>query len=479
MADVCPNVTVELDNRPDFIAINAFFLYFTVGFCLFCILVWLSLKGKYERTKIRPTGLVVMACTGCFVNTLLVHLSVVMQKPLPCWLLAILLTIIVPLVAGSLIARLIAFYFLSLYSAEAAQSATTAKLKSGFAFDTPGSTFGNKNACQHFIVVFRLGYEAVFRRSVPNGNNDENHRTDKLQSLRFMVSTQGVSAMVLALIIPFLIVSFVIIVANQQVLVCGNCTYIRSITIYTMVVVGIVVIIFGIVAWLKVRSLTDQWGLRAESFYSLILSISAMVWFLAEAFGYLGPPSLFQFSYLISLSLLAMVCENSLVQIWLARRENKRLTNFQRTTQRTSLYSHSASLEQILSDKELSAAFEQHLIDEFGIESLLFLRDAQDWRLSYFDVALTARKVRAKKICLTYIRANGLYAVNLPAAITSAISRRLDNEQEEPQVALFDDAITEVKTLLTKGAVIRFTKSKRYHEFQSSSIKAGQVAPVM
>jgi hypothetical protein len=113
-------------------------------------------------------------------------------------------------------------------------------------------------------------------------------------------------------------------------------------------------------------------------------------------------------------------------------------------------------VDDIMNDSPRSKLFEEHLAGEFGLESLLFIRDVERWRQTFFDLTESARKSRARVIERVFIREDGLYTVNIPAPMSTRIIAALKDPNAPVDVTLFDDAVLEVKKLLNYGAVQRF-----------------------
>lgn len=106
--------------------------------------------------------------------------------------------------------------------------------------------------------------------------------------------------------------------------------------------------------------------------------------------------------------------------------------------------------------------FETHLAKEFGLESLLFIEDAEKWKRSFFDTTEKLRTMRAKRLFDLYIERNAIYSINVPFEITLEITNKLS--RNEVDADLFSDAVLEIQKLLNIGAVKRFQHS---HEFKT------------
>jgi len=111
-------------------------------------------------------------------------------------------------------------------------------------------------------------------------------------------------------------------------------------------------------------------------------------------------------------------------------------------------------LDTILSDPVLADLFEKHLVSEFAVESLYFLRDSTAWFDTYHDVVPSAATARAQKIFRLYIQPEGILAVNISHKVVQRISQKLKSAVVEQNI--FKAAQQEVTNLLEHGPMLRF-----------------------
>ena len=102
--------------------------------------------------------------------------------------------------------------------------------------------------------------------------------------------------------------------------------------------------------------------------------------------------------------------------------------------------------------------------NEYGIESLLFLRDVKTWKDRYFDIAATARVSRAKRLIALYIEPDGLLTVNIPDRMTMSIKKKA--AAGEFNIDIFDDAEAEIHHLLVIGACARYIRTNAYKQLE-------------
>ena len=117
------------------------------------------------------------------------------------------------------------------------------------------------------------------------------------------------------------------------------------------------------------------------------------------------------------------------------------------------------TLQQVLDDPAKRAGFEEYLVAELAFESLRFFSEALKYKEEYRGLNEATRRVRAKRLCRTFIQSNGLYAVNVGADISRPLLRKVNDPAtrfDTPDAAeLFEPARAEIFRLLT-GSLERY-----------------------
>jgi hypothetical protein len=490
----CANVTassVYVDKHQAFIAINAALLSFGLAFSLVCLLAWLWKKNKYERTRIRPTILIFMGFAGTIAAVLVNHLGSVLSSPLPCSVDTILVVMAVPLLFGSLISKLMIFFFLSKFSHESATVALASLNENGFAFLVLGSQQRKTGttSCTTSCAAIGLSFKLLFCPQRKTSEDMENtvevtqqidgrqifvneYKAQLREALAFMVSNWGVLTLCFLFTLPYALIAIVIVSTNPETAACEYCDYLRYVTLNTVIAESAFLLLLGIFVWIRGRKFEDPWGLREECFWSLLAFIVTILFFLLDLFIGLWGQSLFQFWYLETLFILAVLAISTLLQLYQGHRQTRltRASTIQIDVKSaTSSTSSSYGLDEILADPRMTEAFERHLTNELGLESLLFLRDAKRWKLTYYDIAPTARRSRAKKIQNTYLDLSGTYAVNVSDDVSRNILRTLQETEGDVPITIFDTALDEVKKLMATGSVMRFVHSQAFQNLSQSS----------
>lgn len=112
------------------------------------------------------------------------------------------------------------------------------------------------------------------------------------------------------------------------------------------------------------------------------------------------------------------------------------------------------TLSKILANAELLRRFQEHLIGELGIESLLYLQDIAMWKEDFAGLNENTRRVRAKRLVRLYVRPNSRYEININHEMRQALMKLVlspANEHEQIPRELFDDSVAELHQLLERG----------------------------
>ena len=124
-------------------------------------------------------------------------------------------------------------------------------------------------------------------------------------------------------------------------------------------------------------------------------------------------------------------------------------------------------MKQVLANPQLLRAFEEFLISELGVESLLFLQHTDQWKKTYYDITPSARLARGRRLYQTYIAPTGPLPVNVPSYVINNLESLVTeiSLQDVPE-NIFDEAREEIEELLQAGAVARFQKSKEFQNLE-------------
>ncbi len=508
----------SLEWSPEFIQANQIVL----GVCLFssfvCLACWFWFKNRFERTQKRPSQPVMLTYIGITIYVIGVNGRVIVPE-FPCFIGSVILVNVIPLIAGALIARVVFFFFLFKFAQSKALNAAESTAQTGYAargmgkLDDNGSMIGfsstiddddeeedikeksSSSSCYLFFLALR---------TIIINPSTTHHQTDLLV-LRFMTTNVGLFYLTLLFLFPFLTYS-VLSVVFTPVLYCTNCGATMD-YFYTLVALGVICCFVGFVVWWKVRQFQDPWGLRLETFISMLLSFACLVLLFITGYTvrtYDSPA--FSSSFLIEVFMVFILAEQTLVQLLLglkqaAKQQSQQQGQTQERQQhhddgkdddKNTLRSQmsmkgSGNLNTIIQDERLSKGFEQFLTSELGIESLFFVRDVETWKKTYFDVSERTRLVRAKKLFDTYIDPAGMFTVNISSDVFDKVKTRLPSFSSTSQIHqhhsvsssssrrtipvvdrdAFDPAYDEICELLERGSIRRFIRSEQFLNTES------------
>jgi hypothetical protein len=454
----CGNGTVPKPSSRATIANAGYFFFCSSVIIIFvCVGLWVKFKNRFERTRFRSTTLIVVLCLGMLDDVVFFHLAPIIGTWLPCWLMTLLIAIITPLVFGPIITRLLVLLLLTRFSEEAAGTATAAKATGGFAIsdiDSISNLEGVKVSFRTLGPALKVAFGALKSGSYASTREEQLIR---LAAFRYWKSALGIMTIVTFLLLPYILLAIGVIIGERNYLMCYRCDHIIYIMAYCLLAFGVLLLGFGTYVYCLVRPIYDVWGLKRESQLSLIAAFCSLIFIVLGTFSRSAiarfEETNFRFAYLITVSLWAALLINTVLQLLLARQAQNLVIPHRTVSMATT------DLNAILADKELCDAFEQHLVQEFGIESLLFVKDVALWKSTFYDIAANARRSRAQKIFATYIAADGMFSVNIPGGVATDLKRTL-NSPEELKVELFDEADDEIRFLLTIGAMSRFMAAR-------------------
>lgn len=461
---------------------------FTVGYVVFgflfdfaCLALWLWFKPQYERTRVRPTMFVVLAVLCSLFQMSYGSVMTIFSDTYPCFLGPLLLVMSIPFAATSVIGRLILYAFLSGFS-----SAVSNNLKNR---EDTGSVSPSSNEVMststteegsRALAALVTCWLIVKRIMYPTGKI---HSERELYVLKFLLTNRGILTMALFFSVPIFIVilAYLLNSTSEQVYrYCSTCAISSEIAYFTIVFL-VLFWALGLLDWLlltwekkKIQRAAaeaggggagageDYWGLKTEAFAGLLASLVTILGFILTTFDY---SKIYPYSHLFMLSfgLWLLVASQTLLQIYLARRTERTLQ-----TTNSVVAIDNVMLLQVLQDPTLCQQFEQHLVAEFAVESLYFLKDVAQWENSYYNIAATARTARARKIYKSYIAITGLYSVNVSSEVNQEIRLRGGGEGspaavEDVPVDLFQKAKVEISLMLITGALLRFYQAKMKH----------------
>ena len=112
-----------MKNQEKYFFISLSFFYATLLFSLLNLFVWFFWKNKLERTRIRPTVMVMTVWLGLMLEATSTQVTEYFRLSFPCWLFTLILILAIPFVGAAILARFPLFYYYSLFSEQLASQA--------------------------------------------------------------------------------------------------------------------------------------------------------------------------------------------------------------------------------------------------------------------------------------------------------------------------------------------------------------------
>jgi len=401
-----------------------------------------------------------------------------------CGLRSFIVMIVVPLIAANIILRLMVFFFLSELSREMTQAQEN---------ELPDAS-GNKNVLQRVIRATRDMTFAIYALMVPNHKKMQRSRT--ISALTFVASKKGTFIVFLILLAPFFPVSLGLVVTDPAYLYCQGCRLAFA-EVVEIIAVSIICLLFGIFAAFRVRKYPDPWQLRREATLMCLWGIVILIGFCLGTF--FDPPLdvTYDHQVIIVIGFLGFSWVQTVHQVIIAyrtertamsarravhaKREQKRKKKIadsvaEESTQQQTVDNTAGMVgggvggrlfvKQVMANPRLCAEFEKFLVAELGVESLMFLRDTDMWRATYYDISPSARLARAKRLYNTFISPSGTFPINIPSDMVTDLRSALMREGvEDCRREAFDHARQEIVDLLQIGALTRFQSSDMYSKY--------------
>jgi len=213
-----------------------------------------------------------------------------------------------------------------------------------------------------------------------------------LANLRFLVSRRGRAFITLVMTVPFVAVYVIVLFTDPAYVAgCTNCTASMDIIIVLIFLAASVLAVSLTLAWIT-RKYPDRWGQGRECRWIVNFAVLALVFFIVDVFTNIQD-SVFDFMLPLSLSFAGCLGVSSLLQVYIAvkqeralraaRRVSKSVQSRVESTTTASQIADQSPIDALLADKNLTNKFEEHLAAELGLESLLFIRAVDEWKLHY------------------------------------------------------------------------------------------------
>lgn len=507
----CTATAIYWDSRPSYgpldewsarRSFNLVLFVLTLLAALLCPLVFFYGKYylRYERLRVRRTTLVYIASLDLLVYAVTgTGVPVIGYPNMLCAIRAFLIMLIIPLALTNALVRLLTFFFMhelqqKLSGFYHANDGVLLSLDEEELQKATGSY--RMSCCSHLRdlgLAIKLFFDPSISLQVDSNNKKRLSTTRIIDALSFVASNQGTGFILILTLIPFFVVSLIIVIVEPVYI--NGCTSCKLPIIITVELVGsgVLVLVLTMLAAYRVRNLPDQWRLRTEVVLVGVACALTVLGFVVSTIMETDKDLFFDFQLLLFMGFIAFLFVQSVYQVIQAElKENKcsrckrrRIANhpmfvmdtnagqYPRRSRPTHLSdfakaNYKMTWDDIMEVPRLDQVFEKFLASELGMESQLFLVDAQAWKDSYYDQGPNTQLARAKKIYAQYVDVSGQLEINIPHKLYQAIEHTLIKENSAP-FDLFDSAIEEMKSLLNSGAVQRFLASKEFERFKAQS----------
>jgi len=79
----------------------------------------------------------------------------------------------------------------------------------------------------------------------------------------------------------------------------------------------------------------------------------------------------------------------------------------------------------LLQNPTIANAFVEHLLNEHGVESHLFLKIVADWKFKYSAATTAAKRIQSTVIFRKYISPEGMYSINISWKIYQELEQKV------------------------------------------------------
>ena len=295
--------------------------------------------------------------------------------------------------------------------------------------------------------------------------------------------------MMFLILLPFIIASIVLIIAEPAFYVngCYGCAFSPA-GLYVLVFTASGILIFALITSIRIRNFPDPFGIVQECRWSFLFGGSiAILFFALDKWESLRANPYFSWIIPEIFGVLIMFFVHGPLQLMMGFREERRdrlaraklacdgsprsgytsTTTHQQQQEQRGQSSSAPSLEDVLEDPSGIVAFEKFLISIWASESLRFYIEAREWTLNFHDIGYRTALSRARRIVRVFIDLNGSMTVNLEHGIVDNLKLVLDEGSLIIKIGqhFFDEAISEILKLMRIDGFFRFRETPDYATF--------------
>ena len=216
----------------------------------------------------------------------------------------------------------------------------------------------------------------------------------------------------------------------------------------------------------EVRKYPDPFGILHEIktvfMFGLPLCILSIVLMMINPgdFNIEGEPYRFDYTLLFDVAFLLVFCYSIPYQIYRARKSRKQD------------FDHSVSFKAVLDNPIGRQLFRQHLINEFSVENLNFYEAVEIFKETFNrdEKRYLSRGKFAKNLFSRYLARRHVTQVNVSDAIIRNLASKMEGDNFEVKVDLFNEAAEEVYSLMENDSFRRFQNTAEYKEYIGANV---------
>ena len=492
------------------------------------VAVFVACKPKYDRMRVRPFIVPYLAFLG-LVFFLFASLLPDMFNitTLPCWVRGFLAICVVPCVG--IAAALRYTYFILLHRFALSVAAFGGRLvqtssdngKTNNNEDGGGGGDGDANPAQPTTLRTKLkaNLDWLIKSNIyatnmvlgpqPSRSQAEQLRRSltredqilMLQLLKFTLSPVGQSYVACMASLPHFIVNVAYIAAAEPVYYAGCVAcFVPARSLQTFIICQVVFFLVALVfLGYRTRGLVDHFGFFGEGRITTLYILIGASLYLSYTFRTWPTPEWFNPAIVTSVFFYLILWRATITPVltsWWADRKRQRKQGLRGALRRpkqpwqqqgkqhpsetsgavpasSALESsqHQITLQYVLADPKLRAAFTKRVDEEFCPELLTFVDVVSEWELGFIDIAPTARLARAKRIAQAFVGQGALQEINVSDGVVARVRKQLAEAALDPSRLtdhVFEEAKKEVIQLLELGPLSRFVETPEFLELSAS-----------
>eukprot|EP00514_Thraustochytrium_sp_LLF1b_P001151 CAMPEP_0184511738 /NCGR_PEP_ID=MMETSP0198_2-20121128/2510_1 /TAXON_ID=1112570 /ORGANISM="Thraustochytrium sp., Strain LLF1b" /LENGTH=479 /DNA_ID=CAMNT_0026901721 /DNA_START=292 /DNA_END=1731 /DNA_ORIENTATION=+ len=452
LADLCPEEEIEWSD-PVRLAGKLGFIVFTLYYIV--TIGWWQVRKEHSRLAKRHFWLMVVSATGGWFQIIVTWAGpAVGRSNLPCDLFLWFVFMIFPLGAGALVVRLVLFRNSALYS-----QALQAEYDRGVTKIKPRNLVATPKA----IIGEITGYSRLTRR--PRRESTTSSLGTGLVSRLYLRQSNLYEFLVLLVFV----MTGVGTIASKYTpdspygKGCSGCHISADELVQLSILVGVVAI-GGAFMLIRTRGIPDPFEiifeLRVCCAVLAFATVSIVLTFVDP--GGIREAGLFDYQWILSFFVLIFHGIQCPYQVY----KTYTTSGNSRETVMT--------LGEVLDDPEGNILMQKYLATEFSAENLYFVNAVADFRdrCTEENATPTSKQRAAKLVYDSFIKTNAMLEVNISGSNKRKLGKVITSGNVE--IDMFDDAESEIITILASDSFPRFQRSAMY-KMWSNGVKLDSI----